>query len=62
MHDRIQYITDGIIIGAAWVSPVLFSEIDYEHITHIATKSMQLITTVIILLTALIRFRNSRKK
>jgi len=60
MTSRIEYTVDAIIIGAAWVIPSSIMDLDFSSITTLAVKSMQFVTTFIILITAIVRYKKSK--
>jgi len=66
LSPKAQYTLDAVIASVVWLVPdfVLdfFKNITIEEATSALIRSMQLVTTLLILLTAFYRFLKSRKE
>lgn len=65
LNSKVQYTVDIVIASVVWIVPDFvidfFKNITVEEVTIALIRSMQLVTTLLILLTAFYRFLKSRK-
>lgn len=66
LSDKVQYTVDAAIASVVWLVPDFvinfFDTITIQEATNALIRAMQLITTLLILLTAFYRFLKSRKE